>query len=270
MPEGHTVHRHARAHRTTFGGRTLAVDSPQGRFAAGAALLDGQVMSATQAWGKHLFLGFAPGPRYRPRHWLHVHLGLYGTWRFGAGAPPEPRGAVRVRLISDDAWAELRGPTACDVVTPDEKDAITARLGPDPLREDADPSRAAAVVARSRTGIGALLMRQDVVAGIGNVYRAESLFRAGIDPYRPGRDLSGAEWDALWDDLVVLLSDGVRRGSIVTTRPEDRERPRGAVRRVDAHYVYRRTGLPCRVCATPVLAEPLAGRTLYRCAVCQR
>ncbi|MFN8075746.1 MAG: DNA-formamidopyrimidine glycosylase family protein [Kineosporiaceae bacterium] len=269
MPEGHTVHRLARQHRATFGGRQVFADSPQGRFSAGAALISGQVMSAAEAYGKHLFLGFAPGPRHRPRHWLHVHLGLYGKWRFGDGAPPEPRGAVRVRLVDDEHWAELRGPTACDVLTPAEQAAIVARLGPDPLRADAEPALAAARVGRSRTGIGALLMQQDVVAGVGNVYRAEVLFRAGLDPYRPGAALGEGVWDGIWADLVVLLADGVRRGSIVTTRPEDRSRARGAVRREDAHYVYRRTGLPCRICATPVLAEPLVGRTLYRCPTCQ-
>jgi formamidopyrimidine-DNA glycosylase len=62
---------------------------------------------------------------------------------------------------------------------------------------------------------------------------------------------------------------GVRAGRIVTTRPEDRSRRTGAVSREDAHYVYRRTGLACRVCGAPVLAEPFVARTLYRCPVCQ-
>lgn len=273
MPEGHTVHRLAREHLTTFGGRTLAVDSPQGRFAAGAARLDGRVLAGAQAHGKHLFLGFADDAADRPDAWLHVHLGLYGKWAFGLGDPPEPRGAVRVRFATkdaadDDAWAELRGPTACEVLTEDDVAHVRARLGADPLRRDADAGGAGERVRRSRAPLGALLMQQEVVAGVGNVYRAEALFRQRLDPWAPGRRLDEEAWDALWTDLVVLLRDGVRRGRIVTTLPADRER-RGAVRRVDAHYVYKRTGLPCRLCGTPVVAEPMVGRTLYRCPSCQ-
>jgi formamidopyrimidine-DNA glycosylase len=269
MPEGHTVHRHARLHRSVFGGRAVAVDSPQGRFAAGAARLDGRTLVATQAHGKHLFLGFADEPYLRPDAWLHVHLGLIGGWTFGSGGAPAPRGAVRVRLVADSDWAQLRGPTVCEVITPDEVAAIRARLGADPLRRDADPARAGERVHRSRVPIGALLMQQEVVAGIGNVYRAEALFRQRLDPWTPGRSVDVTAWDALWSDLVRLLRDGLRRGRIVTTLPADRQRRAGAVRAQDAHYVYRRTDLPCRICGTPVVAEPMAGRTLYRCPRCQ-
>ena len=143
------------------------------------------------------------------------------------------------------------------------------RLGADPLRRDADPDYAFERMRRSRTPVGALLMQQDVVAGVGNVFRAEVLFRAGIDPHRPGADVDRGTWDAIWQDLVALMRAGVRLGRIVTTRPEHRSRRTGPVDRTDAHYVYRRTGLSCRICGTPVLAEPFAARTLYRCPVCQ-
>jgi formamidopyrimidine-DNA glycosylase len=73
----------------------------------------------------------------------------------------------------------------------------------------------------------------------------------------------------MWRDLVVLMRSGVRMRRIVTTRPEDRTRRRGAVQRDDAHYVYRRTGLPCRICGTPVRTEVMVGRNLYWCPVCQ-
>ncbi len=275
MPEGHTVHGNARRHLQTFGGRRLAADSPQGRFEAGAARLDGQVLVGASAHGKHLFLGFGEDPDERAHAYLHVHLGLYGKWLFGTGEPPEPRGAVRVRLVAKEdgehagAWAELRGPTACEVLLPDEVALVRARLGADPLRRDNDLPGTAARIARSRTSIGVLLMQQDVVAGVGNVYRAEALFRARQDPHTPGRSLEPGVWDAMWTDLVVLLRDGLKRGRIVTTQPADRGRRSGTVRREDAHYVYKRTGLPCRVCGTPVLSEPMAARTLYFCPVCQ-
>lgn len=270
MPEGHTVHRHARQHLSTFAGQALEVTSPQGRFAAGASRLDGRRLTGAQAHGKHLFLGFADHPEDHPDTWLHVHLGLYGKWEFGVGPQvPQPRGQVRVRLVGEDAYADLRGPTACEVLTGEDVALVRSRLGADPLRRDADADGAGERVRRSRAPLGALLMDQNVVAGVGNVYRAEALFRHRLDPWAPGRRLSPDAWDALWADLVVLLRDGVRRGRIVTTHPQDRSRRSGTVRREDAHYVYKRTGLPCRLCGSAVVAEPMVGRTLYRCPTCQ-
>ena len=276
------MHRLAGAFRTRFVGLPVAASSPQGRFADGAALLDGRVLEAAEAHGKQMFLRFSEGT------WLRVHLGLYGMWRFaGPGLagfgrralraaageepvfPPEPRGLVRLRLLTRRNVADLSGPTACTVISEPEKAAAMERLGEDPLREDADPGRAYAKLHASRSAVGLLLMRQDIVAGIGNIYRAEILFRARVDPHRPGREISEAVWDGLWTDLAALLRDGVATGRIVTTEPGDRGRATGKVRREDASYVAHRAGRPCRVCGAPVLAEAMAGRTLYWCGVCQ-
>ena len=348
MPEGHTVHRLARAFGELFVGERLAVSSPQGRFAAGAALLDGHVLVASEAWGKQLFLGFAdpalagPGTAGRPDdvRWLRVHLGLYGAWTFagdgstavvhaigaprrrigeretvpaGPGAiepgpddawsPPPPRGAVRVRLVGAHAVADLTGPTACEVITTEEKTAVEARLGPDPIRDDGDVEAFVARVGRSRVTIGQQLMDQAVVAGVGNIYRAEALFRAGVDPLRPGRDVPAETVRAIWYDLTTLMRDGTAQGAIVTTDPADRptgeagrergydrgegsdehkpvfdgrRRTRqntdgtpGAVPSDQAFYVYHRAGQPCRICGTPVLTKELAGRNLFWCPTCQ-
>jgi endonuclease VIII len=108
-----------------------------------------------------------------------------------------------------------------------------------------------------------------VLAGVGNVYRAELLFRHRVSPFLPGRSVDDVVWGRMWADLVTLMRSGVRMGRIVTTRPEDRSRRRGAVERDDAHYVYRRTGLPCRICGTDVQTEVMVGRNLYWCPVCQ-
>ncbi|GAA3393587.1 Fpg/Nei family DNA glycosylase [Cryptosporangium minutisporangium] len=277
MPEGHTIHRLARRHKRLFAGAPVRASSPQGRFEAGAAAIDGLVLRRTDAHGKHLFHDY--GDR-----WLHVHLGLYGTFTDGAGDPPAPRGQIRLLLtggrlrrgVLAPAWAELRGPTACEVLDDPARDALLARLGPDPLRADADPALAWERIGRSRTSIGALLMRQDVLSGVGNVYRAEALFRAGIDPYRAGRDLTVDEWNAVWDDLVVLMADGVRLGRILTLRPEDKKRatdPIGSGPQRDrgvGRYVYHRTGRPCRICGTPVQTSVVEARNLYWCPVCQK
>jgi endonuclease VIII len=267
VPEGHTLFRLAREQTEAFAGRPVHVTSPQGRFAAGAALLDGRVLDGVRSYGKHLFADFVPDT-------LHVHLGLYGAFASGTGVPPPPRGALRMRWEGPGpdgagAWTDLRGPTACEVLAPGEAEGILARLGPDPLRPRADAALAHRRIARSRTPIGALLMDQTVLAGVGNVYRAELLFRHNVSPFRPGRGVDEGLWSRMWSDLVVLMRSGVRLGRIVTTRPEHRGRRRGAVQRVDAHYVYRRTGLPCRVCGTDVRTEAMVARNLYWCPACQ-
>lgn len=239
----------------------------QDKFAAGVAVLDGGTVASTDAWGKHLFAQVRPAGE-RPPVWLHVHLGLYGKFRHGRGTPGAAWGQLRLRLEGERGWADLRGATACELLDDDGRRHLIGRLGADPLRKRADPDRPWARISRSRTAIGALLMDQAVVAGIGNVYRAEILFRHGIDPHRPGRDVSSGEWLALWSDLQVLMRAGVRSGKIVTTRPEDRPQGRrtaSSVRREDSHYVYRRAGQPCRTCGTPVATEAMVARNLFWC-----
>ena len=263
MPEGHTIHRIARDHTPLLVGRPVGAVSPQGRFAAGATLLDGRVMTRIEPYGKHLFHWYEGGVI------LHVHLGLYGKWTVGTGAPPAPRGALRLRLTTGEAWFDLRGPIACELLAPEERELVLARLGPDPLRRDADPERAWARVARSGVAIGQLLMDQGVLAGIGNVYRAEVLYRAGLSPFRPGTQVSEAVWTGLWEDLRLLLRAGVRAGHIVTTAKEDRDRRSGPARREDRFYVYRRHGLPCRRCGTEVRTQEMVARNLYWCPSCQ-
>ena len=210
MPEGHTIHRLAKDHTPLLVGRPVSLASPQGRFATGAELLTGRVVEGIEPYGKHLFYAFEGDLL------LHVHLGLYGKFANGHGAPPEPRGALRLRMTapSDDGgvWLDLRGPTACEVMTPFDHDVVLARLGPDPLRRDADPERAFARITRSRRLVGELLMDQAVLCGIGNVYRAEVLFRAGLSPFRPGTEVDRETWEALWEDLRTLLRAGVPAG----------------------------------------------------------
>ncbi len=263
MPEGHTIHRLARDHRRLLLGRPVHVESPQGRFAGGAALLDGHTVTKIEPYGKHLWY------RYDSGLLLHVHLGLYGKWTTGPLPAPEPRGALRVRITTDEAHLDLRGPTHCDLVTPAERKAVLARLGPDPLQRDADSDLALVRIARAKTPIGQLLMDQKVLAGVGNVYRAEVLYRSGVSPFRPGRDVDPLTWQRLWDDTVTLMKAGVRAGRIVTTEREDRDRRGGAASRADSHYVYRRNGEPCRRCGTEVRTQVMAARNLFWCPTCQ-
>ncbi|MFD1212717.1 zinc finger domain-containing protein, partial [Arthrobacter sp. GCM10027362] len=150
--------------------------------------------------------------------------------------------------------------------------AVVGRLGPDPLQPDPAGVAAGEFVRRltaKGTAVGTLLMNQDVVAGVGNIYRAETLFRRGLDPWRRGRDVAAPEAAALWADIVSVMVDGVRDGRIITTRPEHRAGPGLPAWPDDAHYVYQRQGLPCRVCAGPVALGEMGNRKLYWCPRCQ-
>lgn len=335
MPEGHSVHRIARQFARNFVGRPVSASSPQGRFAEGAAVLDGREMLAAKAVGKQMFLEFEGDT------WLRVHLGLYGAWDFageilvdptiasangrmgqtnqrgtelddGAGVilddagensltsigaprrtrvhvrmseqtkgladedgdwPPAVVGQVRLRLLTASTCADLRGPTACALQTPDEMLATIAKLGPDPLVGDPaeGEERFVSIVRRKPTAIALLLMDQAVVSGIGNVYRAEMLFRARLNPHTPGRDVPEEVVRELWRDWVRLLSIGVETGQMMTMDDLSPEQYRAAMAsRDDRHWVYHRAGLPCRVCGTEIALEEIGARKLYWCPSCQR
>lgn len=335
MPEGHSVHRITRQFERNFVGHLVHASSPQGRFAVGAAEIDGRRMTDARAVGKQMFLGFEGDV------WLRVHLGMYGAWDFageilmdatiasangrmgqtnqrgtfldqpnpdavvfdsagenslhsigaprktrlrmaesekdkGAEAfdtfPPEPIGQVRVRLLTDTVCADLRGPTACEVLDPVQVEQTVAKLGPDPLLDpgpDAE-ERFTSVVRRKPTPIGLLLMDQNVVAGIGNVYRAELLFRARLNPHTPGRQVPEELVRELWRDWARLLRIGVETGQMMTMDDLDPEAYRAAMAsRDDRHWVYKREGLPCRVCGTNIVLEEMGARKLYWCPSCQ-
>jgi formamidopyrimidine-DNA glycosylase len=266
LPEGHTLHRLALDLTKAFGGQVVSVTSPQGRFAESAAQLDQTRMIEAMAHGKHLFCEF-DGDRL-----LHIHLGLIGSLELGP--PQPPRGEVRVRIATSQAAADLRGPQLCTVRTHAEVASRLSELGPDPLRADADPGLAWRRIRRSSRPIAALLMDQAILSGVGNVYRAEVLFRSRINPHRPGNKLSRRSWLGIWSDLVELMPQGVVTNRIDTVRPEHTPEAMGRPPRQDDHggevYVYRRAGMACYVCGSNVRTEVLAGRNLFWCARCQR
>jgi len=261
MPEGHTIHRLARDQNADLAHQVVRTAWVQDRFAEGAARLDGQVLDRVESYGKHMFGWWASGDV------LHVHLGLFGKWRRSPSPPPDPIGEVRLRLIGPTATWDLAGAMTTRVVDPGERDRTVAALGPDPLRRDAKPERLWATLQRRSTPIGTLLMDQSVVAGIGNVYRAELLFLCGIHPLRPGRAVTRDEFDALWAETVRQLRLGVRRNRIVTRPPAELRTPIGRVSREDAVYVYKQSH--CRWCGSELEVIPLAGRRTWACPVHQ-
>lgn len=291
MPEGNEVHRWAERHTAAFVGKKMHVEGPNGRF-ADAAMLDGRKLERVRAVGKHLGYDFGKD------RILHVHLGRYGDWTEGQMPLPEVRGMLRLRMWSvgsrpvknalrsavrhysaDDGtgtmspssvhWLELRGPTDCSVYTEAKWEALLGRLGPDPLNGDR-PDEAFRKIAKAKKPIGVLLMEQDVMSGVGNIYRAELLFRARLSPFRLGPEVPLETLRSIWKDSLPLLKAGMVDRRIVTTlskhRPHRKETP---PLKEEVHYVYRRSGKPCWVCGTTVQKQDMNGRSLYWCPTCQ-
>lgn len=270
MPEGHVTHRLADGLTAMFVGHAVRVSSPQGRFADEAALLDGGVLAGAEAYGKHLFIDFGPD------RIVHIHLGLIGKLWLIEGEPTSPAGpdTLRLRIARGPLSAELRGPQWCRLITDEARDAVIAASGDDPIRDDSTGEKAWAKIHRSGRSIATLLMDQSVTAGVGNIYRAEVLFRHRVNPFKEGRTISRRTWNSIWADLVVLMRAGVTDGRIDTVREAHLPEVMGRAPRVDRHggevYVYRRAGQPCLVCGTPIRTQVLEGRNLYWCPRCQR
>lgn len=266
MPEGHSIHRVANTFRGDYLDSKVKIVSPQGRFESDAKLVSGRKLLTSTAVGKQLFLGFDNELTIR------IHLGIYGKWNFykvPVAKAPDVWGQVRARFGVKSASADLRGPTVCEVIDQDAVNLVLKRLGPDPLNPDPSGAEAVKFVSKvkgSKVPIGAALMNQAVISGIGNVYRAELLFRAGLNPKTPGLKITESALIAIWDDAVKLMRIGVKTGMMLTR--DDHSSGRVLVR--DRYFVYKREGLECRVCNKKVLMEEFLARKLYWCPKCQR
>lgn len=265
MPEGHSLHRLADQLAELVGCR-VAATSPQGRF--DPAPVDGATVTDVQAYGKQLLV--ARRPAAGPEVSVHVHLGMRGKWlRFSPVTGPGLK-QVRLRLarvgdpVPDVAW-DLIASSTCELLEPDRREALLATLGPDPLRPDSDAAEARRRLQAYPSSVGAALMDQGVLAGVGNVFRAEILHARGIAPDRPARQVSDEEFDRLWLELQAMMTQGVVDGRIITVAA-----PGGSrldVSEEQSRRVYKQAA--CYDCATPVVTSTINGRTSYACPRCQ-
>lgn len=283
MPEGHVIHRLADEFTRIFGTQRLHITSPQGRFATEAALVDGSRLERAEAFGKHLFLHFDAAS---DEHIIYIHLGLIGHLRFEDREKVWGQIRVRIETLDDDGSsggsssedttnlaANLRGPQWCRLITDEEYAIAVGKIGEDPIRDDANPRQVWAKVQRSKRSIGSLLMDQKLFAGVGNIYRAEVLFRHQQSPFTPGNAIDRSVFFAMWEDLVVLMRQGVVDGEINTVRDEHTPEVMHRPARDDEHggevYVYRRAGDDCYVCGSDIAMKAYEGRNLFWCPTCQ-
>ena len=257
MPEGHTIHRAAMDHHKVLAGDKLTVQSPQGRFAEGAQHLSGKLCIAVEAFGKHLIYRFEAGDS------LHIHLGLFGKIRKHKLPLKEPRGAVRVRLISDTHVIDINGPSICEVLNIEALMKLTARVGPDVLRSDANPDLAFKKISKSKSSIGSLVMNQSVMAGIGNIYRTEILWRQAVHPETLGKNIDRQTFDRIWNDAKALLTLGVKHNAIITKRGAGRFKSKYR----ENFNIFAKES--CPDCKGEIRRLEINGRRAFVCEICQ-
>lgn len=255
MVEGDGCHRVAAEHRKALVGRKLKATSPNGKFRAGALAINkaGGVLVKIEVHGKNLFYFFGPDAS-TPTLVVHIHFGMAGAFAVYAEKEPETTGNTRLRLVtSDGSSPQLVSHLSAMTVEHGKPEKLyrelAEKLGPDPLRQDADLKRFTARCAGFKKPIGAVLMDQSAIAGVGNIYRSEVLYEAGIHPNQPANTLSSAELSGLWCTIVTQMQSGFRTGSIWG----DRDEP----------LVYGREE---SACGGAVASMEMGGRTVYVCA----
>jgi endonuclease VIII len=257
LAEGDTIHRTARALQKALGDKTIAgvrVPNPRSPLRRQGRLverLSGATMTRAEARGKHLLLHFG-GDLV-----LHSHLGMRGSWR----VLPATENALRDRrawvvLVARDVAAiELEGPrltlrTEAEV----RGDPRLRRLGPDVLTPefDAQTGVTALRAADQSRHVGEALLDQNVLAGIGNIYKCEGCWSARIDPWRPLSELNDDELQRLVIETAALMRYGLETGRT----------PRS---------IYRRAGQPCPRCGERIQSRGQgdANRRTYWCPSCQ-
>jgi formamidopyrimidine-DNA glycosylase len=207
----------------------------------------------------------------RPWEWV-VHLGMTGSLLLAEEGSPEPPHTHIVLHLTHPRllrYADSRtfGETA--VVPAGDHSALKglAGMGPEPL-ERSFTAKALERAMRTSARVKSALMDQRRVAGIGNIYADEILFRAGIDPSRPADSLGKEELERLHSAVKTVLREAVRRrGSSVSDYVDSWGKP-GSYQLV--HKVYRREGRPCPACGEPIRRTVMGGRSAHWCPRCQR
>lgn len=264
MPEGDTIHTIARVMRPDLVGRALLEVELQQRAAPWG---QGAVGTACEAVGKHLVLRFdtpSSGPRT-----VRVHLGMKGSWhRYRPGEPWRKSPHRRRVVVRTVEWV---------FVCFDAKEVDGAlrpaveHLGPDLLAPEVSFE---VIVRRARAAgpdlaLGELLLAQTVACGVGNVYKCETLFLEGLDPWRPSGTLDDARLEALYRRARALMQHNLERGGWRTTTSAA---PVPTLPAEHRHFVYRRASRPCLSCGALVTSrlQGVQARMTYWCRTCQR
>lgn len=259
MPEGDTIHRTARTLERVLCGRVVRrVDVAPGVPGADRV---GHRVERVEARGKNLLVHFDD------EHVLYSHMRMSGSWHvYRVGERwRRPQRQLKIALTTDAMVAACFNAPVVELLSAFRlrQHRFLARLGPDLLATPPDLDEAVRR-ARSRSGatIGEVVMAQDVACGIGNVYKSETLFLQGIDPFEQIGHLTSDQLRATFERAHRLMRENLS-GFPRTTR----HAPGGG-----RYWVYGRGGEPCFVCGAPIAMRRQgdAGRSTYHCTNCQR
>jgi endonuclease VIII len=291
MPEGPEVRRHAENLDDALNGEPITAITARAR-AAKAWLIEhpetllGRRIERVFSRGKNL-IGLIEGG-----YFWHSHLMMWGRWQVGTGeAPVERDRRERARISTPHAYAILFSAPIFEIGEGDPFEVIPylTTLGPDILPYPGEGGFSVGcfqerLLARPERTIGAALLDQTVVAGIGNYLRAEILFVCRQDPWKPVGMLTEADLSCLSVMIPFLAEQACRSGVTVPDEQRQRMRKDASLRYPNAtdwgtrHYVFRRTNLPCLVCGTPIRQkrqvtwsdeEGEKERIIYYCPTCQ-
>lgn len=263
MPEGHTIHRAARRLASVLTGNQLERVEVRGAHlteARAAEHLRGATVTSVEARGKHLLIHTDTG-------WsVHSHLRMDGVWHLYRHGERWRKSRTRAWLVlgaGDWDAVEFDGPILTLQRTEDlAHDRSLTDLGPDILVEPFDDAHyVSRMRGSSELEIGEAVMRQQLVAGIGNIYKNESLFLAQIDPWRRVSDLRDEELVRIRETATRIMHDGVLDARAITFKGPGRP----------GRWAYDRFGLPCRRCRTPIDRRKQGAdqRSTYWCSTCQ-
>lgn len=263
MPEGDTIYRTAQTLHAALAGRSVtAFESAHGALAQRARSqgVVGQRVAGVEAHGKHLLMRFEGGAT------LHTHMGMRGSWHLYRTSSRwrKPRTRARIVLTADDVVAACFSPMLAELLTPAELrgNLRLTRLGPDALApEFAAAAALSRLRARGEQEIGVAIADQKALAGIGNVYKSEVLFLAGVNPFALVEALDDRTLDRIVATSVAQLKRNVSRSERRTTSPLAPGRL----------WVYARGGEPCRRCGDTVRRayQGVQRRSTYWCPRCQ-
>jgi formamidopyrimidine-DNA glycosylase len=274
MPELPEVETYVRELEPLLRGRTVrrvAVSWPRTIAAPGVAEFEremaGRRFTSFGRRGKYMLLGLEDGRT------LIVHLRMTGRLLV-AGSEFTPGPHIHVVFTLDEGerllYQDARKFGRLWLVP--EPATVLAKLGPEPLDKDAPADLLAARLGRRKAAVKTLLLDQAIVAGVGNIYADEALFRAGIHPLRPGASLSAGETERLWEAIRSVLAEGIagRGSSLGGSDLQNYLPPSGGIGSYqEQHRVYGRAGEPCRVCGTPIVRVVLNQRSAHFCPHCQ-
>jgi formamidopyrimidine-DNA glycosylase len=228
-----------------------------------SARVVGQKVSAIGRRGKQLIVELERGDA------LVIHRRMSGNLIFLAPTERDPWARVVLRL-SDRRTLVFSDPRKFGrmlLVRQDELPALFSNLGPEPLEDEFTPEALEIRLRGGKRAIKAALLDQSVVAGLGNIYADEALFRAGIHPLRPATTLSHEEIARLRDAIRATLLLGIEHGGTTFGRHRDAFDEAGT--NLEYLNVYQRTGQPCLVCGQPIERIVIAQRSAHYCPHCQ-